>query len=139
MHDSVAAPRRVMLLQGFMGRFFRELGKGLIGAGHTVYKVNFNGGDRLYWRLANGIDYCGTLNAWRAAFGSLLQDKQITDVMLFGDCRDHHAVALDLCRERQVRAYVFEEGYIRPDWVTVELGGVNGHSLLPRDPFWYRT
>jgi capsular polysaccharide export protein len=32
---------------------------------------------------------------------------------------------------------VFEEGYIRPDWVTLELGGVNGHSTLPRDPQWY--
>jgi capsular polysaccharide export protein len=27
---------------------------------------------------------------------------------------------------------VFEEGYIRPDWVTLERGGVNGHSQLPR-------
>jgi capsular polysaccharide export protein len=37
-----------------------------------------------------------------------------------------------------VAVYVFEEGYIRPDWVTLELGGVNGHSSLPRDPAWYR-
>ena len=37
-----------------------------------------------------------------------------------------------------VQVYVFEEGYIRPDWVTLELGGVNGHSSLPRDPLWYR-
>jgi len=33
---------------------------------------------------------------------------------------------------------VFEEGYIRPDWVTMEEGGVNGHSSLPRDSEWYR-
>jgi len=37
-----------------------------------------------------------------------------------------------------VLVHVFEEGYIRPDWVTLELGGVNGHSSLPRDPVWYR-
>jgi capsular polysaccharide export protein len=37
-----------------------------------------------------------------------------------------------------VPVHVFEEGYIRPDWVTLELGGVNGHSSLPRDPQWYR-
>jgi capsular polysaccharide export protein len=37
-----------------------------------------------------------------------------------------------------VPVHVFDEGYIRPDWVTLELGGVNGHSSLPRDPEWYR-
>jgi capsule polysaccharide modification protein KpsS len=27
--------------------------------------------------------------------------------------------------------------YLRPNWVTVEMGGVNGHSSLPRDIDWY--
>lgn len=130
--------RRVMLLQGLMGPFFRKLGQGLIEAGHTVFKVNFNGGDRLYWRLPNGIDYLGTLDDWPEAFRGLLADHQISDIMLFGDCRDHHAIALEICKAQNVRAYVFEEGYIRPDWVTMELGGVNGHSSLPRDPQWFR-
>src|SRR5262249_6015119 len=34
---------------------------------------------------------------------------------------------------------VFEEGYLRPSWITHELGGVNANSSLPRDPDWYRT
>lgn len=132
-------PRRVLLLQGLMGPFFRELGKGLRNAGHEVYKVNFNGGDRLYWRLPNGIDYRGDIADWPDAFTGLLNEHAITDVMLFGDCRDHHSVALEVCRANNIRAWVFEEGYIRPDWVTMELGGVNGHSTLPREPHWYRT
>lgn len=130
--------RRVMLLQGLMGPFFRHLGQGLRAAGHTVFKVNFNGGDRAYWRLPNGIDYRGTLTEWPDAFARLLQEHAISDVMLFGDCRDHHAAALKVCRARGVTVWVFEEGYLRPDWVTMELGGVNGHSALPRDPQWYR-
>lgn len=130
--------RRIMLLQGLMGPFFRNLGQGLIEAGHTVFKVNFNGGDRLYWRLPNGIDFLGTLDEWPDVFSGMLAEHHITDIMLFGDCRDHHAIALEICRAQDVRAYVFEEGYIRPDWVTMELGGVNGHSSLPRDPQWYR-
>lgn len=135
---ALSAPRRVMLLQGLMGPFFRHLGKGLRAAGHTVFKVNFNGGDRAYWRLPNGIDYRGTLAEWPDAFARLLQEHAISDVMLFGDCRDHHIAALKVCRTRGVRVWVFEEGYLRPDWVTMELGGVNGHSTLPRDPQWYR-
>lgn len=130
--------RRVLLLQGLMGPLFRHLGQGLIRAGHTVYKVNFNGGDRAFWRLPGGIDYRGTLQDWPAALEQMLRDRRITDVVLFGDCRDHHMAATRVCRALEVPVHVFEEGYIRPDWVTLELGGVNGHSSLPRDPQWYR-
>lgn len=129
--------RRVLLLQGLMGPLFRRLGQGLLKAGHSVYKVNFNGGDRLFWRLPNGIDYRGTLEEWPAAFAQILADNQITDVMLFGDCRDHHMAATKVCRDLKIPVHVFEEGYIRPDWVTFERDGVNGHSSLPRDPQWY--
>ncbi|HUD29800.1 MAG TPA: capsular biosynthesis protein [Novosphingobium sp.] len=121
-----------------MGPLFRRLGQELIAAGHAVHKFNFNGGDRLFWRLPNGIDYRGTLADWPASFEALLNDRGITDVVLFGDCRDHHMPAIRICRERGVPVHVFEEGYVRPDWVTLELGGVNGHSSLPRDPAWYR-
>jgi capsular polysaccharide export protein len=130
--------RTVLLLQGLMGRLFRRLGQGLIDSGHTVYKINFNGGDRLFWRLPGGIDYRGSLEDWPAWLEQVLRERGITDVALFGDCRDHHMPAIRLCRELGVPVHVFEEGYVRPDWVTLELGGVNGHSSLPRDPAWYR-
>ncbi|WP_250313331.1 capsular polysaccharide export protein, LipB/KpsS family, partial [Escherichia coli] len=32
----------------------------------------------------------------------------------------------------------FEEGYLRPQFITVEEGGVNAYSSLPRDPDFYR-
>jgi len=121
-----------------MGRLFRRLGQELIATGHQVYKVNFNGGDRLFWRLPGGIDYRESLDEWPAALRAIIADKGITDVVLFGDCRPHHLAATAVCRDLDVPVHVFEEGYIRPDWVTLELGGVNGHSSLPRDPEWYR-
>lgn len=120
-----------------MGPLFRALGRGLMRDGHTVYKVNFNGGDRAFWRLPGGIDYRGSLAQWPDELRKLLQEKAITDVVLFGDCRDHHVVATRICRELGIPVHVFEEGYIRPDWVTLEQGGVNGNSSLPRDPEWY--
>lgn len=54
------SPRTVLLLQGLTGPLFRRLGQGLIARGHTVYKVNFKGGDRVFWRLPNGIEYRGS-------------------------------------------------------------------------------
>ena len=132
------SPRTVLLLQGLMGPLFRKLGQGLMRAGHKVYKVNFNGGDRAYWRLPGGIDYRGSKDDWPDELRRLIGRLNVTDVMLFGDCRDHHLAATAVCRERGVRVHVFEEGYVRPDWVTMEEGGVNGNSSLPRDPEWYR-
>ena len=129
--------RTFLLLQGLMGRLFRRLGQGLIRAGHTVHKVNFNGGDRMFWRLPNGIDYLGGLEEWPAEFERLIHNLGVTDVVLFGDCRDHHLLATPVARKLGITIHVFEEGYIRPDWVTLEQGGVNGHSSLPRDPEWY--
>ena len=132
------SPRTVLLLQGLMGRVFRRLGQQLIKSGHKVYKVNFNGGDRLFWRLPGGIEYRKSLDDWPDTLRTIIAEKGVTDVVLFGDCRPHHLVATAVCRELDVPVHVFEEGYIRPDWVTLELGGVNGHSSLPRDPAWYR-
>ncbi|NKJ00060.1 capsular polysaccharide export protein [Novosphingobium sp. SG707] len=135
---SGGARRHVLLLQGLMGPLFRWLGRGLMRDGHSVHKVNFNGGDRAFWRLPNGMDYRGSLEEWPGALRRLIGDKGITDVVLFGDCRPHHLIARQVCQEMGIPVHVFEEGYIRPDWVTLELGGVNGHSSLPRDPVWYR-
>ncbi|KON64234.1 capsule polysaccharide biosynthesis protein [Komagataeibacter europaeus] len=121
-----------------MGPFFHEIGKAFRKAGYEVYKINFNGGDQLFWRLPHGIDFTGSMDEWPAFLVDVLTRHGITDVMLFGDCRPLHRKATALCIERNIRVYVFEEGYIRPDWVTLELDGVNGHSSLPRNPEWYR-
>ena len=131
------AQRNILLLQGLMGPLFRRIGQALRRDGYGVFKVNFNGGDRLFWRLPNGIDYRGSLEEWPEALERLVSHHGITDVVLFGDCRPMHMAAVAVCRDLRIPVHVFEEGYIRPDWVTLELGGVNGHSTLPRDPDWY--
>ncbi|MDQ3144935.1 MAG: capsular biosynthesis protein [Pseudomonadota bacterium] len=38
---------------------------------------------------------------------------------------------------RSVRTHVLEEGYVRPDWMTLELEGVNARSTLSRDKSWF--
>lgn len=131
--------RNILLLQGLMGPLFRRVGQALRRRGYGVHKVNFNGGDRLFWRLPGGVEYRGSLADWPDALRRLIADQAITDVVLFGDCRPIHRAAIALCDDLHVPVHVFEEGYIRPDWVTLELGGVNGHSTLPRDPAWYRA
>jgi capsular polysaccharide export protein len=131
--------RNILFLQGLMGPLFRRIGQALIAEGYGVHKVNFNGGDRAFWRLPNAVDYRGSPEEWPLALEQIVRDHAITDVMLFGDCRPLHVAAIAVCRRLDVLVHVLEEGYIRPDWVTLELGGVNGHSSLSSDPAWYRA
>jgi capsular polysaccharide export protein len=120
-----------------MGPFFRRLSEGLIAAGaELVHKVNFNGGDRHYF--PGGFDYTGDQEAFADYLSSLIDSNKYDMICLFGDCRPYHVIARRVCEARNVVVMVFEEGYLRPHFITVEPYGVNGYSTLPRDPEVYR-
>ena len=128
--------RTFLFLQGPHGECFSRLGATLSAAGHGVRRINFNGGDRGAWD-GPAYDYRGTLADWPATFADYVAREGVTDLILYGDCRPLHAAAHQAAKTLGVHTHVFEEGYIRPNWVTLELDGVNGHSTLPRDPQWY--
>ncbi|MDF0487747.1 capsular biosynthesis protein [Sphingomonas sp. H39-1-10] len=129
-------PASFLFLQGPPGPFFAQLAAGLKAEGHRCCRINFHGGDWLDWRGA-AYDFTGDLKAWPDYLASVLDEKGVTDIVLFGDCRPLHEAAISLANDRRLAVHVFEEGYVRPDWVTLERGGVNGHSSLPRDPQEY--
>jgi BexC/CtrB/KpsE family polysaccharide export inner-membrane protein len=128
--------KNVLLLQGPIGPFFSRLAYDLRQAGATVHKVNFNGGDWLFYPTG-AISFNGSMDEWPRFLGELLDTHAIDTVLLFGDMRPIHRSVSKLLKERKVRVGVFEEGYIRPDYVTLELDGANGNSSLPRDPQLY--
>ena len=130
--------RSFLFLQGPHGSYFARLGGALAARGHHVHRINLCGGDRLDWP-ADAVNYRGRLRSWPVFFDDYIVDHGITDVVLFGDCRPHHSSAHGMAKLRGVRVHVLEEGYIRPDYVTLEEGGVNGHSRMPRDPAWFRA
>ena len=133
---SFAARQRFLFLQGPPGPFFHRLAKSLLTLGHAVHRINLNAGDSAAWALA-AVDYRGTAEHWPSFVDDFMVRHQISDLVLFGDCRPLHDAARSLARLRDIRIHVFEEGYIRPDWVTLELDGVNGYSTLPREPYAY--
>lgn len=128
--------RKVLLLQGPLGPFFKRLSRDLQQAGAQVYKIDFNGGDWLF-SPRGSINFRGHLEQWPLFFEHILDQYQIDTVMLFGDCRPIHQIAHKIAAQRKLEIGVFEEGYIRPDFITLEKFGVNGYSQMPRDPDFY--
>ncbi|WP_417597448.1 capsule biosynthesis protein [Pararhodobacter oceanensis] len=122
--------RRFLFLQGPHGPFFRQLADLLQRAGAEVWRVGFNRGDQAFWRRGNYIPYTGNQTDWPTAIEALLETHAITDLVLYGDTRFIHAEALTRAKARGITVHVFEEGYLRPWWVTYERGGSNGNSRL---------
>ena len=123
--------RVFLFLQGPHGPFFDALGRMLRAAGTTVWRVGFNAGDRIFWRhRPSYIPYRDRPEAWPETLAALLDGKGITDIVLYGDTRPVHAAAVAAARARNITVHVFEEGYMRPYWVSYERGGSNGNSRL---------
>ena len=123
--------RRFLFLQGPHGPFFHQLARMLRKAGAAVWRVGFNAGDRAFWFGGPGyIPYRGAPEAWPETFAALIAEHRITDIVLYGDTRPIHAQAVAAAKAAGLTVHVFEEGYMRPYWVTYERGGTNGHSRL---------
>lgn len=123
--------RRFLFLQGPHGPFFHRLGVLLRAAGCEAWRVGFNRGDEAFWFHRDSfIPFQSPAEDWPDAFAKLVDTRGITDLVLYGDTRAIHANAVEIAREKGLTIHVFEEGYLRPWWISYERGGSNGHSRL---------
>ena len=127
-----AARRAFLFLQGPPGPLLHKLAVAMRSRATKVERINICAGDRVDWPEA-ATNFRGRFRDWPVFFDNFLREHQITDILLFGDCRPYHASARRVAALRGVRTYVLEEGYLRPHWMTLELDGVNGYSKLARD------
>ena len=129
--EAIALAGVYLFLQGPHGPFFRGLARALRREGATVLKVGFNRADDREWGDVGPYQpYSAPTGAYAKWLNTLMEERGVTDIALYGDTRPAHAEAIALARARGVRVHVFEEGYLRPFWVTYERGGANGHSRL---------
>lgn len=128
----------ILLLQGKMGTFFCRFASFLMGQGKTVHKINFNAGDAFFYCHKDNMDnYRGKPEAFDEFLQDIIDKHQIDAVVCFNDCRPYHDVAQIVCSVNGVSLFVFEEGYLRPDYITLEEHGINGYSQL--DPALINT
>ncbi|KAJ02473.1 capsule biosynthesis protein [Sulfitobacter mediterraneus] len=123
--------RVFLFLQGPHGPFFDRLGRMLRLAGADVWRVGFNAGDQAFWgHRPSYIPFSAPSDDWDAFLSDLMVEKSVTDIVLYGDTRPIHASAVAAAKVAGIAVHVFEEGYMRPYWVTYERGGSNGNSHL---------
>jgi len=107
--------------------------------GHDVTRINQCGGDRVFWPSREAIDFRGKSEEFEPFVETVFAQRRITDLVLYSDCRPTHRMAIEVARQHGATVHVFEEGYLRPSWLTLEQAGLNGFTRLPADPDWYRA
>lgn len=117
--------------------FFWRLSKDLKGIAKSIHKINFNGGDWVFYPFG-AVNYRGKPEGIGKFLVEYVKKHKIDAVIMFNDCKQVHTIARKVLTG-MVDFYVFEQGYIRPDYITFEKDGVNGFSKVPRNPDFYRS
>lgn len=125
--------RHVLFLQGPGSLFFYRFGQALKRTGVEVSKIHLCAGDLLFWPSSDAVVFRGSFEDWPSFIERYIISHGVSDVVLFSDSRPYHRVATNIAKGLGINAFVFENGYFRPDWITFERGGVNGRSPFPRD------
>ena len=134
-----AKGRRFLLVGGPFSPFFADLAAELTRRGGRARRVVTNGAEVLDLLRPGALAYVGPADLFAAWVRKRIARDEITDIVAYGDSYHYCAAAAEAGHALGLRVHVLEQGYLRPHWVTVEAGGVNGRSRLPRDPDYYRA
>ena len=129
--------KNILFLQGPMGYFFRDLDCILRKKGANTFKIALNAADWFFSNRDTVHSFKGKKEAWSGYIETFLKEKKIDKIFLFGDCRFYQMQAVAIAMDMHIEIFVFEEGYVRPDFVTMEKHGVNNFSKISRDPAFY--
>lgn len=128
--------KNILLLQGPVGPFFYKLSKRLQKEKAKIFKLNFNGGDKIFYPF-NADVYRQNFKHFRYFFTRYCQENRIDYIIAYNDCRPLHTLAIKLAKRLKIGIYIFEEGYLRPNFITFEKDGVNANSKMPKNKEFY--
>ena len=120
--------KKALLLQSPMGGYFAQVGDWLQRNQVECCKLILNGGDWLFSRQLKNLHYRGRLSTFEDWLILQIKQHQFDALVCFGDCRFYHRIAKKVAHDLSINFYVFEEGYIRPNYITFEKNGVNDFS-----------
>ncbi|NRG18480.1 capsular biosynthesis protein [Rhizobiales bacterium] len=130
----MAEEKTVLFLQGPPGTFFRRVADEVEKLGHRALRINLGPADWFVWHDKRARLYRGSLRDWPAYLERFVEDHGVTDIVFYQDRLPYHAAAVELAHRRGINAVACEFGYLRPDWITLELDGMSVLSRFPDDP-----
>jgi capsular polysaccharide export protein len=129
---------------GPLGVFFSRLSRHLEERGVPVIKVSFplhEFGFSPHQRVA----FSEAMEEFQPFLKALILEKGIRHLFMYGDFIDPHRLAIQLVQQMNaegvlpfdIEAWVFELGYVRPNYVSLELERVNARSNLNKPVSFY--
>jgi len=132
----------VLLLVGPLGSFFARFARYLESQGVEVYKLSLPLHE-FGFSQQQRLQFSQPMDQFRPFLAEQIERLGIRHLFMYGDFIDPHRIALDLCAElrqqgQAIDSYVFELGYLRPNYVTLEPDRVNCCSHLNQPSAFYR-
>jgi len=131
--------KNILFLQGPIGYFFKNLQTFFkTKEAKNIYQIGFNYGDEFYSNKDNYISFTDDINfRFEKYIKNFFIEKEINTIFLIGEYRLMHKIAIKVAQKLHIKIIVFEEGYIRPNFITMESNGVNANSNL-KNKFYKR-
>ncbi|MCM2477161.1 capsular biosynthesis protein [Rhizobium sp. CG5] len=129
----------LLFLQGPASPFLKDLARAAERRGAKVLKIHFCLGDAGFWWPRKADWFTGRPAEWPDFLTRYVTENGVTDIVMLGDGRPRHAAAVAVARHLRIKAHIFEHGYLRPDWLTLEPFGMSSKSCFPADATSIRT
>ena len=131
-----------LFLIGPIGTFFARLSNYLEKNNVRTYKISFP----LYeygFPKSKLIKFHQDINLFKNYLKKILIDKEIKHIFMYGNVLIPHKQALALVEELKIEdiyinTHIFELGYLRPNYVTLEKKGINYTSGFIKNRDFYR-
>jgi capsular polysaccharide export protein len=129
----------VLLLMGPLGSFFSRLADFLLRNGVSTHKVMFPLREFFPGKKNIVLNYSRPMTEWRPYLQEVVARHGIRHMFMYGDFSIPHKTAIELANQLGIEAWVFELGYIRPNFVTLERDRVNARSNLNKPAAFYHS
>ena len=130
-----------LFLMGPIGTFFARLSNYLEENNVRTYKILFPLHEYGF-NQSRIIKYDQNINYFKKFLSKTLINYEIKHIFMYGNVLIPHKQALDLVQElkiegNNINTHIFELGYLRPNFVTLENEGINYNSSLIKSREFY--
>ena len=130
-----------LFLVGPIGTFFARLSRYLEDNNVRTFKILFPLHEYGFPQ-SRVIKYSKDINFFKKFLRRILIKHEIKHIFMYGNVLIPHKQALDLVKElniegKYIKTHIFELGYLRPNFVTLENKGINYNSSLIKSREFY--